>query len=170
MSKEYSNQKVRENTLEVAGRVKLNAEHIDHFCHEHESWKYVPVKDFNVLLAEAEKLLLSSVQHKSTHFTCGIDSSVVKQVLCALLRVPAQRPDTAEHPDLKLQTEEEAKAFEQARREAARIGQKLARQMSVPIAYEDYADLISTAKDSKFAEQLLLSAKYGDAPIQTPSG
>lgn len=170
MSKEYSNQKVRENNLEVAGRVKLKPEDVDRLCREHEAWKYVPVKVFNVLLAKAETLLLSSVERKSTCFTCGIDTSMVKQVLCVLLRVPAQGADTTKDSDLKLQTDEEVKAFEQARKDACRIGQKLAKPTGPVLTYEDYADLISTATDSKFAEQLLLSAKAGDAPIQTPSG
>lgn len=170
MSKEYANQKVREDSFEIAGLVKLNATDVDRLCKIHETSKYVPVDDCGVLIADGVRLLMDSSGRTNSEVTCGIEADMVRSIMCALLRVPAQNLSLLDDRDLKLQTVDEVKAFKAARVDAARIAKKLTRPNGQNINYEDYAELISKAADPRFAQQLLLAAKTGDAPVQTPAG
>lgn len=170
MSKEYANQQVREDNFEIAGLVKLNAKDIDRLCQTHEALKFVPVDDCAVLIAEGVRLLMDSVGKKTSEVTCGIEADMVRSIMCALLRVPASNMSFLEDSDLKLQTNDEVKAFKAARLDASRIAKKLTPSNGQNVNYEEYIDLISKAVDPRFAQHLLLAAKPGDAPIKTPSG
>lgn len=170
MSAEYSNQKVREDNFEIQALTKLNTDDIERLCKTHETLKYIPVADCTSLLSEATQLLMGSAGKDTSALTCGIEADMVRAIVCALLRVPEQHVNLLNSLNLKQRTTEEAKAFEVAQTAAARISKKLTKSNGTAANYEEYAALISKAADPKFTQQLLLSAKLEDMPVQTPSG
>lgn len=165
MSKEYSNQKIREDSCEVSAWVKLDPVDIDSQCRQFNGCKFVPLDDFHVLLSNAARQLMTHGQHQSPYIECGIEFDMVRQVLCALLRVPAPTTDTAATQDLKLQTHEEIKSNKAAQTMAARISKDFFREGATTPTYEAFFDRIAAAPDSKLTQKILLAAVAKDVQM-----
>jgi hypothetical protein len=176
MSRERANKLVRDGEFQPAEVARLNPDKVERLAATFEGLTYVPVDDLDSLISDAVRLLQASSASARDAVTFGVAKDTVKQVLVALLRVPAVIEPLTDKPALPDLTKEEVRKRRQAHMDAASIARQLSnpegKKKGAPGAptYEKYVELLAGVPDADLTQRALLSARADDASIQLPSG
>ncbi len=168
MTREYTNEQIKNNNGHVVARVGLSQEEINRLLKEFEGQQYLTSEDHDRLMRKARVSLLATPGFPDDYTQCGHSVASCRTALISLLRVPEQNRRIDEDADPLVQTAEEIEKSAAVRKEGAKIARELL-EMKTP-SYEDFRDKVTASAHPKDVEQVLLGARATDSEVQLPNG
>ncbi len=155
----------------MVATAKLDPAEIERLTKSVDDMKYLPIDDVVTLLQQGGSCLEHLGVSRHDAAVVGITPDAVRQLLLALLRVPAQIEELTADPLPEPIAKDEARKYAIARVEAAGIAQKLGKAAEKREAtYEIYRELVAASTDPVLTRQILLSAETPSMPLQLERG
>jgi hypothetical protein len=170
MSKEHANQQVRDGNAIPVGVVRVGEDIVKKLMREHANVSYVTTEDVKDLIDRAVKQLNPIAGESTADYTYGIETIVVSNILCAILRVPKAKSTKSENKLFKDKSQDEINNYKAHHLEAADIAKTIRVDSSVISTYEDFDQSVKNSADPKKIKRILLASAPGSEPLQLPTG